>query len=264
MNRHFLNRLFWGLTLIAVGVLFLLNQMNLITFDLGNLFSVYWPVLLIFFGLKGILFHPGRDNGRGGAYIWHSLIILIGAFFLMRNLDIELFDRVDLWEFVVPVVLILIGFHMLANGSKKNIPEPPQSWNSGQGGVHSHPSENRSNFIGDIYLGQYDWELEPTNVSHFIGDTIIDLTKAKIPYGETKLTVSTFIGDLKVFVPNDTQVEVSVIASAFIGEMAVLDRRESGLFKHVKLDTPFYHEAEKKIQLIVSTFIGDVQVKRVG
>lgn len=276
MNRHFLNRMFWGFTLIAAGILFLLNQMNLISFDLGTLFSVYWPVILIFFGIKGILFQPGSEERRAGVYLWNGFIILIGTFFLLRNLNIDVFDRIDLWEFIVPVLLILIGLNMLANGSRSSrhsegpvskaesaypkgtIPEPHHPRHH----RHADPVTNRSNFIGDIYLGQDVWHLEPTNVSHFIGDTIIDLTKASIPFGETRLTISSFIGDVKVFVPKDTQVEVSVIASAFIGDMNVLDRREGGLFKHVKLDTPLYNEAEKKINLIISVFIGDVLVKR--
>ncbi|MNC48015.1 hypothetical protein D3C75_971090 [compost metagenome] len=122
----------------------------------------------------------------------------------------------------------------------------------------------RSNFIGDIYLGRDYWQLEPMNISHFIGDTRIDLTKASIPMGETKLNVSAFIGDVKVYVPNDIQLEISVNASAFIGDMHVLDRHEGGILRSMRYDTRNYAEADKKIHLTVSMFIGDITVKRVG
>jgi lia operon protein LiaF len=122
----------------------------------------------------------------------------------------------------------------------------------------------RSSFIGDIHFGQEDWQLTPLDISLFIGDTVIDLTRANIPTGETRINVSSFIGDLKIFIPNDMQLEVSVTASAFISDMKVLDRYESGLFKNVQTQTRDYNDGEKKILIMVNTFIGDVIVKRVG
>jgi lia operon protein LiaF len=374
------------LLLIGAGVLFLLNQTGVIDVDVVHLVTNFWPVAIIWFGLKGILIQRKLDYGWGGSYIWNLFLVLLGGYFLMRNLDIELLEGVNLWQFVAPVLLILFGINMLTKGpgsrheehkqaikerhrqekeeykerkaqeklaykeqkhrdkmerkfpgqvygEKSNTdhpdappqydpgytqkieqdldqvfhervmkklgddpfpllsetqkaygtgangqdpavggftppppPPPPQhgkDWSHGWEGHKRRPVE-RSNFIGDIHLGHDYWELEPTNVSHFIGDTVIDLTKARIPYGETKLTVSSFIGDVKVFVPNDVQVEISVTASAFIGDMKVLDRHEGGLFRHMKYDTKHYNEAEKKISLTVSMFIGDVFIKRVG
>ncbi|MDF2721322.1 MAG: hypothetical protein K0Q59_997 [Paenibacillus sp.] len=124
--------------------------------------------------------------------------------------------------------------------------------------------DNRSSFIGDVRIGREYWELRPLNISHFIGDTEIDLTRASIPFGETTINISSFIGDLKIYVPNDTQLEISVRASAFLGDMSVFDRWEGGLFRNMKVESPQFREAEKRIKVNVSTFIGDVRVKRVG
>lgn len=396
MDQHFFNKTVWGLLLIGAGVLFLLNQTGVIAVDVVDLVVDYWPVLLIYFGLKGIFIHRKLEYGWGGSYIWNLFLALLGGYFLLRNLDIDILEGVDLWQFIVPVLLILFGLNMLTKGPgskyeerkaamkeqyrqerdaykerrrqeklaykeqkyrvkmERKFPGNPAAYGTGEETVrpeeepvydpgytrkieqdldqafqervmkkldddpfplvsktqagtgaaahtgagegisgssqdpragsappppppspegagwnhgwepHKRRAVERSNFIGDIHLGHDYWELEPTNVSHFIGDTIIDLTKAHIPYGETKLTVSSFIGDVKVFVPNDVQVEVSVTASAFIGDMKVLDRHEGGLFRHMKYDTKHYSEAEKKISLTISMFIGDVFVKRVG
>jgi len=102
------------------------------------------------------------------------------------------------------------------------------------------------------------------NISLFIGDTVLDLTKAQIPYGETRINISSFIGDVKVFVPNDRDLGLSVISSSFIGDTKVYERHEGGFFKHVKFETPYYHEADKRIRLNVSSFIGDVRIVKVG
>ncbi|ANE48572.1 hypothetical protein SY83_22345 [Paenibacillus swuensis] len=130
--------------------------------------------------------------------------------------------------------------------------------------THFHSKHSKSSFIGDIHLGQDYWELEPLNISQFIGDTVLDLTKAQIPYGETRINVSSFIGDVKVLVPNDYEVGINAITSSFLGDTTVLDKRIGGLFKNTSAETPSFKEAEKKIRLVTSTFIGDVTVIRVG
>ncbi|MCM3629218.1 cell wall-active antibiotics response protein LiaF [Paenibacillus glycanilyticus] len=129
---------------------------------------------------------------------------------------------------------------------------------------HDPSAQSRSGFIGDIHIGQDYWELKPLNISHFIGDTIVDLTKAQIPFGETKICISSFIGDVKVYVPNDFEVGVQVISSAFVGDVKILGQKEGGMFKSINIHSPYYEETDKKIKLVVSTFIGDVRVTKVG
>src|SRR5690606_16503205 len=108
------------------------------------------------------------------------------------------------------------------------------------------------------------WELKPMNISHFIGDTVLDLTRAEVSFGETKINISSFIGDVKVYVPNDFDIAVQVVSSAFIGDVKVLGQKEGGLFTNINIQSPRYVEAGKQIKLVVSTFIGDVRVTKVG
>lgn len=345
MNNMF-NKLIFGLGLIAIGVFYLLDQLNVLTFDLGDMFSTFWPVFIIFFGLKG-LFVRNKHSGRG-SFIWSFFVIFLGVYFLLNNLGVESFNYDNMYKFIVPMLLILFGLNILFKGSStsgireelrneqrrerearrqehrdmkeqirnrhilhKNqplendqatnyspsidLPSPPlpasdegraedpfrtekhhftddaykeadKNWKWKNLGHQKHQDNkvNRSSFIGDIHYGQEAWDLTPMNISLFIGDTLIDLTKATIPDGETLIYVSSFIGDLKIFIPNDRQLEVSVTASAFISDMKVLDRYESGLFENLQVQTRDYADADKKIRIIVSTFIGDIIVKRVG
>lgn len=391
MNR---NKSIWGLLLIGAGVLFLLQQMDYISFsyiDYGYLISTYWPVVLILIGLKGILIQIRLGHGWGGS--WNVFIALLGTYLLLNNLDMHIVDKISLWQFLVPTMLIVLGLGMLTRGAgyeerkaaakaqrrqerelrrqehreerdkrrgydsrgkhsadpqdpfgaaeaavppfdpafsrkieqdldqvfhervvkklgddpfplvsdmegkrqEEQDPAPGGTFfRAGQGsasmgggtdgrfdgttGSYSYDSSRstgwehqsgrkpveRTSFIGDVHLGQDYWQLEPTNISHFIGDTVIDLTKATIPCGETKLNVSAFIGDVKVFVPNDMQVEISASASAFVGELKVMDRYENGIFRNMKYESRHYAEADKKVLLSINMFIGDVLIKRVG
>lgn len=121
-----------------------------------------------------------------------------------------------------------------------------------------------SRFIGDVHIGQDYWELRPMSISHFIGDTTIDLTKAQIPLGETKIYVSCFIGDVKVFIPSDANVGIQVVSSSLIGDVRVWDQKRGGLFNSVLVEIPYYADTDKRIVLVTSSFIGDVRVTKVG
>lgn len=340
MKYSFMSRAMIGLLLIGIGVMFMLDQMDYLEFDFGSLFSTFWPVALILVGLHGA-FSRRQYSAGGGGGVWNAFIVLLGALFLLDNLDIFHFTFQMIW----PIAIIFAGLSFLfgRSGGRRDwkeqppaakndpsstydAPPPPgydptftygssfdkqkeatakagaeipaapytesnqnqsaggNSYGNGHKWKHKHHNKHhkhhhhnwswnwnmpedsiqRSNFIGDVHLGVEYWELKPTQVSHFIGDTIIDLTKASIPYGETRIAISAFIGDVKVFVPNDAQVEVRVSTSSFIGDLNVLDRYEGGMFKSVQLETPFYAEADKKIFINVSSFIGDVSVKKIG
>ncbi|PZD94321.1 cell wall-active antibiotics response protein [Paenibacillus sambharensis] len=340
MNRNVVNRLFWGLFIAGLGVLFLLKQTGFFPgLELGSLIGKFWPGILILLGLQSII-----DERKHGGGWWGSVLLVLGCYFLARNFGLIGLSIGDLIRVGWPVILIVVGINMIfkpGRGSrdrtdedwkaypdyKAEAPVPPapplhpdplakkdfEEENGAQGynqGVPPHPDElngqygssrekgyrdhghqhsmghnqrkqrdagervewwdsnpktqTRSGFIGDIHLGQDYWELKPMNISHFIGDTVIDLTKAQIAPGETKITVSSFIGDVKVFVPNDYEIGVQVVSSSFIGDAKVLDRKEGGIFSHMNIETPHYHECDKRIRLVVSSFIGDVRVTKVG
>ncbi|HEY2492980.1 MAG TPA: cell wall-active antibiotics response protein LiaF [Paenibacillus sp.] len=131
-------------------------------------------------------------------------------------------------------------------------------------GCDSRDKVNKSTFIGDVHMGRDYFELKPTNVSQFIGDTVIDLTNAQIPYGKTKINISAFIGDIKVYVPDDMDLGVKVNSSSFIGDMSVLSESRSGFISSIQSSTPHFREAQKKVIINVSAFIGDIKVTKVG
>ncbi len=316
MRNGLLGRLIGGLVLISVGGVFLLNQLGITDLSLGYLFSTYWPVFLILAGLSQL----GNRPWSGSSFIGSVILIIIGGYFLARNLDLISLSPGEFFRFFFPLALIVGGMFVLfkPGSGRKNrqpdFPPPPPSrppvpplndtyfpemespldsmfgglekdvpkkedkekykynqekshYNSyGMGGGSSDKAEtvNKSGFIGDVHLGSDYFELHPTNISHFIGDTIIDLTKAQIPYGETKINVSAFIGDVKVFIPEDMDIGITANSSAFIGDLKVLNQKQGGFMSNVDAQSPYYGEASKRVKLVVSVFIGDVKVNMVG
>lgn len=68
-----LSRLIWGILLLFIGSILLLQNFNVINFYWGNLWR-FWPMLLIIFGVN-ILFD--RNNSRTGQII--SIVLLVGT-----------------------------------------------------------------------------------------------------------------------------------------------------------------------------------------
>ncbi|GAE05717.1 transporter LiaF [Paenibacillus sp. JCM 10914] len=360
MSRKGWSQFSTGLLLIGIGALFLLNQLGVIDISIGYIFSTFWPVILIYFGLQSLIY------ARGGA-LWGSIVpIVIGSYFLANNLGVVHFSFGDLIKYAIPIILIGFGLQVILRPKdhtpppsppspddfgpqrreEMKFPEPPEArpldssfdeeferrfgkadktpidseptsehdtagrsrgyrWqeqgterhrqegrdrsrfrveidldddhhNNGHKhnheeyhehdnySWHGHDTVNKSSFIGDVHMGKDYFQLKPTNISQFIGDTVLDLTKAQIPYGETKINISAFIGDVKVFVPNDTDVGIQVNTNSFIGDMKVLEESRSGFMSNAGLESPYYREAGKKIRITVSVFIGDVKVNKVG
>lgn len=344
MNGNFASRLLTGLVIISLGLAFLLRQLGYLDFSIGDVFSTFWPCILIYFGLTQML--SGRSHGGSG--LWGGLMVILGLIFLGNNLDFLTWSVGDIIPFLIPVIIIFVGLRMIWSPRKKRQTPPADEWQSyrpyqdespvppapplhpdptgvdpaeqldkdekyadekaksqskhkefgsdefagtygSDGGYskykkrnkqagcyengnkehvewwnHDASTINRTGFIGDIHMGHDYWELKPMNISHFIGDTVLDLTKAQIPFGETRITISSFIGDVKVYVPNDYEVAVQVVSSAFIGDVKVLGQKEGGLFTNVNTKSPHYADADKQIKIVISTFIGDTRVTKVG
>jgi predicted membrane protein len=92
-----------GVVLAGIGVLLLLQNLSIPGFDEIERF---WPVILIVVGVA----QTARSMGVGGK-VWGGTICLVGVFFLLQNFGII---QHDVWRFVWPGILILVGLGMLA------------------------------------------------------------------------------------------------------------------------------------------------------
>jgi lia operon protein LiaF len=57
MNKININKLFWGILLIIIGLLFLFDNLEWMDFNFWDFLGTYWPLILIFIGVKNIIFH---------------------------------------------------------------------------------------------------------------------------------------------------------------------------------------------------------------
>ena len=88
-----------GLIVLAVGVLFLLHNLNVVRF--GEI-RIYWPLLLIAGGVYWILDPKSRAAG--------IVALLVGVAFQASNLGfIKIGDLFHFW----PLILVALGIHLL-------------------------------------------------------------------------------------------------------------------------------------------------------
>lgn len=108
MSREYYGRMMTGLFIIAIGIVFLLHQTEIIHIEIGRLIADWWPVILIFLALKGLLF-----SRRTEKMVWNLILLAFGLYFLGWNLNVWRFGITDLLPYIVPLALIVAGIGII-------------------------------------------------------------------------------------------------------------------------------------------------------
>jgi hypothetical protein len=91
-----------------------------------------------------------------------------------------------------------------------------------------------------------------------LGSLKLDMTQAIIPAGESSFRVFSFIGDVRLVIPEN--VGVSISSFTFITDARIFGERFGGFFAPVEWSTAGYEEAEKKIRIERFSFLGNLRV----
>jgi len=121
-----------GIILAGIGVLLLLQNLGIPYFD--DL-ERYWPVILIVVGIV----QASRSMGMGGR-IWGGIVFAVGVLFLLQNFNLI---HGDLWRFLWPGILILVGLGMLARAIDRGTTAGPAP------GASSNPAQSLGDKIRD-------------------------------------------------------------------------------------------------------------------
>jgi predicted membrane protein len=218
-----------GLLLITLGVIFLLDTLNVFGDD-TSIISDYWPVLIIGVGFMGWA-------QRGFKYAMGPFLVMAVGGILLAG-ELTDFDVWRLW----PVFLIIIGLSFIwqrqSTRSRRSRGRPVTA---GHGGVKINHFLN-----GDER--HVDGEFKGGTVSVVMGSGKLDLTRATLPPGGAVLDVSAVMGSYEVFVPDSWNVAFE--ADAFLG--SIDDRRRRG---------PPPPDGAPTLALRGNVFMGSVEIK---
>ncbi|HYF92673.1 MAG TPA: LiaF domain-containing protein [Symbiobacteriaceae bacterium] len=244
-----MKRQFWGFIITAVGVMALLQVLEVAEFGLE-----FWPVVLVLVGI-GILWSSFR-----GAHFFGLALGLwlsgIGLADILVNAGVNTGEitghtiAVNGW----PLLLVAIGVSLVFGKRlfKVSVTTDGHEWGRNCGTKHT------SGAIGDMRIGNQDWTLDgDLNVEHGIGDIKVDLTTAHITEGEHTVRVQLGLGDLVVRVPDD----VNVIATGQVGlgDCDVLGEHRSGIAPscHRELTVP---DSPITLKVVAHCGLGDLDI----
>ena len=206
-------RLFLGLIVIAVGVLFTLDKLGYV--NAGDLWE-YWPVFLIAIGL-GRVVQPRATHGRGFGVV----LIVIGTWFLLSNLDVIDYRIWDFWPVLLVVLGILMVWRAISGPSwearRRRLGEATaggvRAGSAAVAGSVETSSDDAATVNGFALLGGVkrkcvSQEFRGGELTAVMGGCELDLRGASIASGEAVIDTFAFWGGIEIRVPQEWSVVV--------------------------------------------------------
>ena len=195
---------FAGILLIIIGASFLVGDFA--GYDIGDIFQVWWPVVLILLGLTKLM--KGRIEERGSGIF----LLVLGSVFLSGTLGFIYWDTIwSLW----PLILVYIGIKMIWRG---NITESKISE-----GESSGDYVYASAVLGSHVRRITSQKFMGGRVSSVLGNIEIDLTDATLAEGVNVLRCSVLVGACELRIPDGMNIEIK--GTPVLG--AIDDKRRS-------------------------------------
>lgn len=238
------------LVLVLVGLGYLMANLNIIPITPWQAVAQYWPLVVVYYGVNGILSLTKRKSHSGHLPMPDILVSVVitafGLYLLAPRVGWEL--RFLSWGVVWPSLLIALGLLLAANS-------PLTSGSSSQDG-------SQTTLVGEVYRGGQSWFVDDLYIRHAIGEVDLDLTQAIIPDRDVKIDIAGGIGEVSILLPAD--LPYAIDCSCSIGDINVAEHEESGLGKRFSYRTDDYDEATRRLTLRIHWKIGEVKLRCLG
>lgn len=197
--HHKINIVMTALAFIVVGLLLLGREMDIIDPEIVNII-VSWQMLLIFIGL-GSLYKRNLVSGL--------IIIFVGVYFLLPELDIRFDWAYSLW----PIMLILIGVAILFKLAEpksrrktkiKRIDEENINKTTENGFIKADVSFGSSKHI------VLDPVFKGAEIDISFGNVSLDLRRTKLDGELTFIEVDCSFGGFEILIPSSWNVVIDV------------------------------------------------------
>ncbi len=100
--------IFWALLLIVLGVVLLLNTMQIIPGNFFELILKLWPLLFIIGGLDNLI--------QGHGWVWGVISLGLGTIFLLANFGYLEWSSLSLLLKLWPLLLVALGLDLIFQG----------------------------------------------------------------------------------------------------------------------------------------------------
>jgi cell wall-active antibiotic response 4TMS protein YvqF len=180
------SRLLIGLVLVGLGVLFLFDQAGAL--DAGEVIGDWWPVVIIALGLFQLGEHPRSP-------VVPLIVAGVGIILLLTQLDVV---GDDVWRFVWPVALVLIGLAIVLRRPGRDVPR----------GAGEDVVRMSALFSGNDVVST-SRRFRGGSVSAIFGGATLDLRQAQLDPKGAMLAVTAVFGGVEILVPHGWRVETT-------------------------------------------------------
>ena len=195
------------------------------------------------------------------------VLLFVGAIALVGTLGGNLGIGRETFRWLIPLAVIGLGLWVLATAgwggrgldASDGAPagRPAGGPDAEAGMPHAPRAIQRTlgeiEVVGPMALG-------PSRFQTMLGEIRLDLTRADIPAGETPVSVSTLIGEIRVLLPPG--VGAIVRGRTLLGDVEALGRIDGPIMPDRIVSTDDYATSPRRIRLDVQSGIGRVGVRR--
>lgn len=186
------SRILWGLMLLAVGVIILLNSLDITSINI--FFKGWWTLFIIVPSTFGLI--TEREK------VGNGIMLAFGVFLLLACRGIINFS--DIWKMLLPVILILLGisiiFKDIIHGNIKTQIDEINKKSNGDNSYCSTFANQKVSFDGEEFKG--------CDLDAVFGGIEVDLRGSKIK-NDVVINISCIFGGVDIKLPEDVNVKVS-------------------------------------------------------
>jgi Domain of unknown function (DUF5668)/Cell wall-active antibiotics response 4TMS YvqF len=178
-----------GATLIAIGVLFLLDRADVL--DAGQVIGDWWPAVIVGFGLVTLAERPVSLLGP-------VLLVAVGVLLLLVTNDVL---ETSAWNVIWPTALIAIGLTVLFRNRKRG-----DHIVLGEG--HDQDLVRTTAFLSASELATQSNAFRGAVLTAILGGVELDMRHATLADDGAEVDATAILGGVDLIVPRDWRVTV--------------------------------------------------------
>lgn len=184
------NRILWGIALLAVSIVLILNVFQITNIEI--FFDGWWTLFIIVPSLIGLF--TGHDKTAD------IIGLLIGVFLLLACQNILDFDM--LWKLIVPVIIAVIGVKMILGGigGNKGFVKSIETNGNNLKTAFAAFSGQDINFDNEVFRG--------AELTAVFGGIKCDLRNAVFE-SDTVINTCSIFGGMDILLPENVNIKVN-------------------------------------------------------
>lgn len=183
----------FGLGIIAIGVLFTLDNLDVIY---ARDYLRFWPAILVLVGAVQLAQPKGTPGKLMG-----GILLTVGGLMLLDRFDLIDFSIWDLW----PIIIIILGISLLRGARGRS-----RHWGA-QAGVDSDSIVRGMAILGGFSRKNSSKQFLGGELTAIMGGCELDLRNAVIESEEATIEIFAFWGGVVIRIPEEWTVVVKVV-----------------------------------------------------